>query len=58
MAKKLNEHQNKLFKNYDFTAQPRNYMKANKSAIKTGMARKRVEELMDKKAFEKQFYLL
>jgi len=52
MRKKLNEHQEKILRVYDTNAIPKKYSKANKTAVKLGIARKRIEDIMDARALK------
>ena len=59
MPKKLNNFQQKILRDFDSTrGKKKNYTKPNPSAIKTGAARKRVEDIMEAKAFAEAFDLL
>jgi len=59
MPKKMSEFQKKVLRDFDSTrGKKKNYTKPNPSAIKTGAARKRVEDIMEAKAFAEAFDLL
>ena len=52
MRKKLSEHQAKILRTYDANAIPKKHSKANKTAVKLGIARKRIEDIMEARALK------
>ena len=58
MKKKLNDLQSKLLRNYENYNPDKKYQTADKKTKAKGGARKRVEELMDERAFQYETRLI